>query len=725
MIHAVAKLDPLAEITALIAQSTTMAEVAQSAHRPMLQLAGAGGIAIFFNDPKTNELFGWFSVGVQMQNVRVKRAADNPVGAAAVSGRPVRTPEAVYAPITQSTVSLGVLAFYQKASGFTEDDERLASELGRLLGDGFYRVRKSPARPAVAAVPPVPAVPVGKFSQLVSTGALTASRLEQLLQEAQDRHVDAAAHLVPYLSKAAVGEALSAYYQVPFFDYNGSQRIPESLKKLIKPEFLHRYRCAPIGKQMGVLTLVVDDPSDVGRIDTMRSTGDCTSVKVLVALQEDISALINVSYSTQPDSMTKILEDAASSPVEAEVAEGNEVAESDSTVVKLVNQIIREAYERDVSDIHIEPNGAESPVMVRFRKDGDCYLHQELPANFRRAVTARLKILAKLDIAERRKPQDGKIRFNLADKKIELRVATIPTSNDNEDVVLRILAASKPLPIEKMGFSAYNLENFKKILEMPYGLVLVVGPTGSGKTTTLHSGLGFINTPDRKIWTAEDPVEITQHGLRQVQVQPKIDFTFAAAMRAFLRADPDVIMVGEMRDHETAAMGVEASLTGHLVLSTLHTNSAPETITRLLDMSLDPFSFADALLGVLAQRLVRTLCAQCKERYTPEPAEWQEMRKAFADDVRFDALMDASSKFLYRTKGCSACGNSGYKGRIGVHELLLGSDEIRGQIQRRAPVSDIRASAVRAGMATLLQDGIAKVLLGATDFRQIAAVCIK
>jgi type II secretory ATPase GspE/PulE/Tfp pilus assembly ATPase PilB-like protein len=307
---------------------------------------------------------------------------------------------------------------------------------------------------------------------------------------------------------------------------------------------------------------------------------------------------------------------------------------------------------------------------------------------------------------------------------VELRVATIPTTEENEDVVMRILAASKPLPLEKMGFSQYNLENFKKILDMPYGLVLVVGPTGSGKTTTLHSGMGFINTPDRKIWTAEDPVEITQRGLRQVQVNPKIDFTFATAMRAFLRADPDVIMVGEMRDQETAETGIEASLTGHLVLSTLHTNSAPETITRLLDMELDPFSFADALLGVLAQRLLRTLCGQCKEAYTPEATELEEMRRSFDHEERFGQLMASGPKF-FRPKGCSACGNSGYKGRMGVHELMVASDGIKTQIQKRARVADIREAAIAAGMWTLLQDGVAKVFAGHTDFRQVSAVCIK
>jgi type II secretory ATPase GspE/PulE/Tfp pilus assembly ATPase PilB-like protein len=302
----------------------------------------------------------------------------------------------------------------------------------------------------------------------------------------------------------------------------------------------------------------------------------------------------------------------------------------------------------------------------------------EIPGAHRNALVQRLKIMAKLDISEKRKPQDGKIRFKYSKGVIELRVATIPTTNQNEDVVMRILAASKPLPLDKMGFAERNLSRFKEIVQKPYGICLVVGPTGSGKTTTLHSALGFINTEDMKIWTAEDPVEITQKGLRQVQVQPKIDFTFAAAMRSFLRADPDVIMVGEMRDHETAAIGIEASLTGHLVFSTLHTNSAPETITRLLDMNIDPFNFADALLGILAQRLIRTLCPKCKEAYNPSEEEWDEIMEVYGREWFGSLGIKYSPEYqLYRPKGCPACNNTGYKGRMGVHELLVGTDEIK------------------------------------------------
>jgi type II secretory ATPase GspE/PulE/Tfp pilus assembly ATPase PilB-like protein len=309
---------------------------------------------------------------------------------------------------------------------------------------------------------------------------------------------------------------------------------------------------------------------------------------------------------------------------------------------------------------------------------------------------------------------------------IELRVATIPTSGGNEDVVMRILAASKPLPLERMGFSERNLREFKAILSKPYGICLVVGPTGSGKTTTLHSGLGYINTEDMKIWTAEDPVEITQAGLRQVQVHPKIDFTFAVAMRAFLRADPDVIMVGEMRDHETAATGIEASLTGHMVLSTLHTNSAPETITRLLDMEIDPFNFADALLGILAQRLIRTLCKECKEPYNPTQEEFAELMQEYGLEWWDKLGIKYSPDFrLHRPKGCAKCNNTGYKGRMGIHELLVATDEMKRMIQKREPIEKMRQQAIQDGMRTLLQDGIEKVVAGHSDFKQVRAVCMK
>jgi type II secretory ATPase GspE/PulE/Tfp pilus assembly ATPase PilB-like protein len=370
-----------------------------------------------------------------------------------------------------------------------------------------------------------------------------------------------------------------------------------------------------------------------------------------------------------------------------------------------------------------------------------------VPASFRAPLVTRLKIMCDLDISERRKPQDGKIQFKkFGPLDIELRVATVPTAGGVEDVVMRILAAGKPIPVDQLGLSTRNLTTLKSVVSKPYGLFLVVGPTGSGKTTTLHSVLGYLNQPDTKIWTAEDPVEITQKGLRQVQMNPNAGMTFATTMRAFLRADPVIIMVGEMRDGETTAIGIEASLTGHLVLSTLHTNSAPESVVRLLDMGMDPFNFADALLGVLAQRLARRLCKDCKQAYTPTPEEidvllgeynlelehtpeWKanpEAARAAVRDEWVKSFGDQQGNLtLHRAVGCDACNKTGYRGRVGLHELLVGSDAVKKHIQERSRVAEIVTTALSEGMRTLKQDGIEKVLQGLTDIKQVRSVCIK
>ncbi len=386
-----------------------------------------------------------------------------------------------------------------------------------------------------------------------------------------------------------------------------------------------------------------------------------------------------------------------------------------------MNRIITEADRLGASDIHVEPGKDQAPGIVRIRVDGVCRELLKVPKEHTSALIARIKVISRLNIAERRLPQDGKCKLKVRGKKLELRVATVPTVN-GESAVLRLLAAGSAMPLEKLNLSA---PNYKKIVELsghPHGLLLVVGPTGSGKTTTLHGVLGFINTPDRKIWTAEDPVEITQPGLQQVQVLPKINFTFATAMRAFLRADPDVILIGEMRDHETAAIGIEASLTGHLVLSTLHTNSAPETITRLLDLGLDPVNFSDALLGVLAQRLMRTLCKACKQPYHPGKQELDHLIDSYGRDIFPELGVDLETVQLCRPVGCDECGGTGYKGRTGIHELLVGTHELRSLIYNKADLDTLRAQALRDGMRTLKQDGINKIFMGLSDYKQLLGV---
>jgi type II secretory ATPase GspE/PulE/Tfp pilus assembly ATPase PilB-like protein len=333
--------------------------------------------------------------------------------------------------------------------------------------------------------------------------------------------------------------------------------------------------------------------------------------------------------------------------------------------------------------------------------------------------------LSHLDIAEHRRAQSGKIILRYQNSKIEYRIEITPTVGANEDAVLRILSATKPIPIDQIGLTPVNLERYRTAIGQSYGIVLCVGPTGSGKTTTLHSTLGHINTSGRKIWTAEDPVEITQDGLRQVQVNPKIGFTFQEALRSFLRADPDVIMIGEMRDHETAKTAIEASLTGHLVFSTLHTNSAPETLRRLIEMGMDPISFAEALLAVLAQRLARRLCEKCKKTYSPSKKEYDEIVELYGAQLFSE---DNINKFTDKCKlakrvGCIKCDDIGYHGRIAIIELLLNSEEIKLGIKEQLSVEELRKIAIRDGMRTLRMDGVHKIFEGYTDPKEIIRVC--
>ncbi|MFO7706713.1 MAG: GspE/PulE family protein [Desulfobacterales bacterium] len=403
------------------------------------------------------------------------------------------------------------------------------------------------------------------------------------------------------------------------------------------------------------------------------------------------------------------------------------IDESSSQVVKLVDQIIIAAYRKNASDIHIEPSVVTKATSIRFRLDGVCQEYMKVPNSMVRGIISRIKIMSNLDIAERRLPQDGKIKFRRKGvPAFEMRVATLPTAGGFEDVVLRILASAGALKVDEMGLTDRNLEVLKRIIVNPYGLILAVGPTGSGKTTTLHGLLGHINKPGVKIWTAEDPIEITQQGLRQVEVKPKIGLDFARVMRAFLRADPDIIMIGEMRDEETASIGIEASLTGHLVFSTLHTNSAPETVTRLLDMGLNALNFSDAFLGVLAQRLTRRLCANCRKEYILSRDEFEELQADYGQQW-FPAAGIAYSENikLFKPVGCESCSGTGYRGRMGIHELMEGTPEIKLMIKKQANTEEIFKTAMQQGMSTLKQDGIMKVFKGITDISEVRRVCIK
>jgi type II secretory ATPase GspE/PulE/Tfp pilus assembly ATPase PilB-like protein/GAF domain-containing protein len=597
----------------------------------------------------------------------------------------------------------------------------------------------------------------GKYDALVANAALSAEELELAIGSARRKNLDIEDVLIDefQVRPTLIGEALSEFFGVPYEPFRTDRIKPIDLLKNLKRDFVQRSGWVPLGQdaKQGLVVLAVD-PERLRASRVVANVFPRVRIAYRVCTQREFRATLDLFYGggTEGFELGDVgellgkLDDDDLDEDGGSLGSDDVSMAQDNELVRLVNKIIIDAYHQGASDIHIEPFPGKGKTEIRFRKDGTLQPYISVPSSYRNALVARLKIMCDLDIAERRKPQDGKIKFKkFGPLDIELRVATVPSQGGVEDVVMRILAAGEPIPLEKLALSDRNLQRLKQTVSKPYGLFFVCGPTGSGKTTTLHSVLGYLNTPETKIWTAEDPVEITQKGLRQVQMNPKAGLTFATAMRAFLRADPDIIMVGEMRDKETTAIGIEASLTGHLVFATLHTNSAPESIVRLLDMGMDPFNFADALLGVLAQRLAKRLCSKCKaphvateaeigellDEYAQElgnTAQWREDPAAARDAVLrewLDGFARGGQFTLYTPVGCETCGGTGYKGRVGLHELLIGTDAMKKHIQEHARVADMLGTALSEGMRTLKQDGIEKVLQGITDMKQVRAVCIK
>jgi len=565
---------------------------------------------------------------------------------------------------------------------------------------------------------------------LVARGVLNQDEMETAFETVQVRGADLESLLLDtyHVAKADFGAVLSEYFGCPFLAYD-ERAVPEvSLLKNLRVEYLQKSAWVPIKRQGTVVEILRADPQDLDKDPDIRRAFPRLTVRVVVGLRRDIERwLLAATEQSARGAIADILGELVQEVWSEAEGKAPQITEHDSAIVRLANHLIAEADRLGASDIHIEPYSSGRDTAVRFRVDVTCFRYMQIPSAYRRAVVSRIKIMANLDIAERRKPQDGKIRYRLAkDRDLELRVATLPTAGENEDVTLRLLTAKTPMPLEAMEFMPGVLQTVKDLAERPQGILLCVGPTGSGKTTTLHAVLKQVNTDERKIVTAEDPIELTQEGLRQVQVHSKIGFTFAAAMRAFLRADPDVIMIGEMRDKETADIAIEASLTGHLVMSTLHTNSAVETVTRLLDMGCDAFNFSDAMLGVLAQRLCKRLCVHCKEAYHPDRQEFDDVVQAYGVcDWERVGVRYLPELTLYRARGCERCNQSGFKGRMALHELLVGSDEMKRCIQSRARTAEIADVARREGMVTLLQHGIQKVVEGTTTYRQIRAVAVK
>ncbi|OYT92172.1 MAG: secretion system protein E [Burkholderiales bacterium PBB3] len=656
-----------------------------------------------------------------------------------------RTKQMLVAPIMEGSTLHGVLQVINSKSdepfgdleldGVAELCKTLATAIRqRVKGTGGGSPRKST-----------------KYDGLLSDGLLSETELNQCIQDAREvgKPVE---HLLMSQFKikpSQIGPSLAKFFNVAYEPFNSSRIRAEILQGVLKREFVVEQGWIPLEEGPEGLVLMCVDPEAVrgSRIVPQvfpRISKFSYRVTTLVEFEETLAQLFGAG--AEGGSIDELLADMDGGPIDDGSNEDSlESAAADNELVKFVNKVIIDAYNQKVSDIHIEPMPGKFKTGIRFRIDGSLVPYVEVPAHFRQAMVTRLKIMCDLDISERRKPQDGKIKFKkYGPLDIELRVATIPSAGGVEDVVMRILAAGEPIPLEKLGLTPHNKERLEATVSKPYGLFYVCGPTGSGKTTTLHSILKFLNTPDTKIWTAEDPVEITQKGLRQVQINKKAGIDFALIMRAFLRADPDIIMVGESRDKETVSMGVEASLTGHLVFSTLHTNSAPESITRLMDMGMDPFNFADALLGILAQRLAKKLC-DCKTSYVPDSEELRLFAAEYAEELRHSKAWKQdyageSKKMvaqwmstygtngelrLYKAVGCDKCNKTGYKGRVGLHELLVADDPVKKLIQERSRVAELFAQAVEGGMRTLKMDGMEKIMMGLTDLKMVRSVCIK
>ncbi len=710
-------------------------------------------ITVYVVDGKTRELVSRFKSGEEVAEIRIPVSPNSIAGCSAFKQKLINIKDAydeaelkaidpklkfdsswdqktgfttravLVFPIIYKKFLLGAIQMINRTSGdaFNAIDEWAVEELAKILGIALYNQKRMArgGRPT-------------KFDYILENHILTRKELDKAITQARQRKEPIEDILMGDLKipKSEIGKSLSKFYKVPFVEFNKNTPIPGELLTKLKVPFMKNNAFVPLRVEDGKVIIAIDNPNDLQRIDSLKMLFPGKPIGFCVALKPDIIEFINLFTQDEKElaSMDDILSQLESDEEEMEDEIGG-VGEEDSAVVQLVNKVIIDAFNRGTSDIHIEPYPGKQNTQVRIRVDGACTVYQTIPYQYRNAIVSRIKIMSDLDIAERRKPQDGKIKFKkFGGLDIELRVATVPTQGGLEDIVMRILAAGEPIPLEKLGLTKQNFENFVSVITQPYGIIFVCGPTGSGKTTSLHSALGYINKVETKIWTAEDPVEITQKGLRQVQVKPKIGFDFGAAMRAFLRADPDVIMVGEMRDKETTSIGIEASLTGHLVFSTLHTNSAPESITRLLDMGMDPFNFADAILCILAQRLGRTLCKNCKKEYHPSQTEYDELVREYGSAELFEKYVNipyTDDLMLHKVDGCDNCNNSGYAGRCGLHELLMGTDEMKNKIQNNEPVENLLEQALGDGMTTLKQDGIGKIFGGMLDLIQVRKVCIK
>jgi type IV pilus assembly protein PilB len=548
-------------------------------------------------------------------------------------------------------------------------------------------------------------------SLLIARGLLTTEQLDAALEEQQQTHRSLGRILIDknLVTEAGLVSTLATQLGLEYVDV-ADYAVDPSATTLITDALARRYQALPIGWQDGRLLVAMADPSNVFAVDDIRTiTG--AEVKMVVSTRASILAAIDKYHRLDTDAESISAQASSSFEAEDDLTSVREVTE-DAPIVKLVNVLITQAVQDRASDIHIEPG--EHDLRVRYRIDGVLHEVMRPPKNIQSGIISRLKIMADINIAERRVPQDGRISATIGGRGVDLRVATLPTVY-GEKVVMRILDKSTALlRLDDLGFLPANLDRFEQAYKQPYGTILVTGPTGSGKSTTLYATLNIVNDESKNVITVEDPVEYRLAGINQVQVNTKAGLTFAAALRSILRSDPDIVLVGEIRDRETATIAVEAALTGHLVLSTLHTNDASSTPTRLVEMGVEPFLVASALDCIVAQRLARRLCPKCRQAYQPTPAE------LIAAGWTEDELDDLPE--LFRPVGCQACGKTGFFGRFALHEVLLVTEDVERLIVDRGHSEDIKKVATAQGMLTLRQAGLIQVRAGLTSVEEILRV---
>lgn len=550
---------------------------------------------------------------------------------------------------------------------------------------------------------------------LIERGKLDLANLERALRVQETNKQERLGAILTRTGFAAerdVIEALSVQMDLPVVPLASYPELP-ILEERVSVRFIKESRVVPLLEDEAQLLLAMVDPADEYVLNAFHLV---TGRKIVpqLAVPSELDAAYERLYGTGKTSMDQIVGEAQTRDDDVGNEDLQQLKElaSEAPIIRLVSLIISHALQARASDIHIEP--FENRLIVRYRVDGVMHEVESPPRRFSAAVISRIKIMASLDIAERRLPQDGRIKLRLQGKEIDLRVSTVPTMH-GESVVMRILDKSgTTLDFATLGFDAVALERFMQVLNQPHGIVLVTGPTGSGKTTTLYTALDKLNKPDIKILTVEDPVEYQMEGINQIQVKPQIGLTFANALRSIVRQDPDVIMIGEIRDLETAQIAVQSALTGHMVLSTLHTNDAASTINRLLDMGMDDYLLTSTVNGILAQRLVRTLCSHCRQAYPALPEVIEEMQ--------LKRYTSANLVTLYRPVGCEECGGTGYSGRVSIVELLVMTDTIRGMIMRHVTSGEVRQQAIADGMQTMYENGLSKAVAGVTTIEEVLRV---